>query len=286
VNLENVLALLAVGAIAVACATLSVFVVARRWAFIGEGIGHSGFGGAGTAWIAMLLWPQLNNRGWVIYLAVIAFCLATALAIGYVSRGPRISTDTAIGIFMVASLAWGFLAQQIFRQVVGAEPAGFGEILFGRFSGLAPKYALAVIAVSVAVVATLVAVGKEIVYYCLDPLAAEASGVPAGFVHYLLMLLIAVTVVIGIPLTGSPLVTALLVLPGATANLLSQKLRNVLTISIGMTLAAAVGGVCLSRRWGGVYVPAGPAIVLVLFAIFVVVFATTKIRTTRVMMME
>src|SRR3954452_1101691 len=99
-------ALPAAAAMAVACPTLSVFVVARRWAFIGEGISHSGFGGAGVAWLLMLAAPtMLANRPWVPYVAVVVFCLATAIAIGTINRGSRIAGDAAIGIFLVASLA-------------------------------------------------------------------------------------------------------------------------------------------------------------------------------------
>src|SRR3982751_315475 len=110
-------AVAATAAMAIACASLSVFVVARRWAFIGEGIAHSGFGGAGLAWLAMLVFPSLLAQPAFTYGTVVVFCIATAFGIGAVSRNARISSDTAIGIFMVASLAFGFLAQQIFTQV-------------------------------------------------------------------------------------------------------------------------------------------------------------------------
>src|SRR5438105_11015439 len=93
-------ALLASAAVAIACASLSVFVVARRWAFIGEGIAHSGFGGAGLAWLLILAFPALVAWPAFIYATVIVFCLATALAIGAVSRTTAVNSDTAIGILM------------------------------------------------------------------------------------------------------------------------------------------------------------------------------------------
>src|SRR5450432_3142052 len=103
--------ILTAAALALACAVLSVVVVLRRWAFIGEGIGHSGFGGAGTAWLLMLVIPAMD-KPWVPYVSIVIFCLATALAIGALSRSEqRINADAVIGIFLVASLAWGFLAQ-------------------------------------------------------------------------------------------------------------------------------------------------------------------------------
>src|SRR5947209_9762577 len=100
--------------LAIACAVLSVMVVSRRWAFIGEGISHSGFGGAGTAWVLALLFPSLDRPG-VPYLCVIVFCLLTAVAIGFLSFRQRVNSDAAIGIFMVASLAWGFLARGVYH---------------------------------------------------------------------------------------------------------------------------------------------------------------------------
>jgi ABC-type Mn2+/Zn2+ transport system permease subunit len=105
---------------------------------------------------------------------------------------------------------------------------------------------------------------------------AEASGVRGGLVHYLMMGLLAITIIAGIRIAGSVLVTALLVLPGATALLLSSRLKTVIVISVALGLVSAVGGVAVSARWR--YLPAGPMMVLILFAIFFVVFCVTKSR--------
>ena len=273
----DVLSALAAGsALAVACALLSVFVVARRWAFIGEGISHSGFGGAGTAWLLALLVPALD-RPWVPYVAVVLFCLGTALAIGFVSRGQRTSMDAVVGIFLVASLAWGLLGQQVYFHVRHAMPQGYDTFLFGRWSGpLETPYVVTAVAASAAVVLVLAALGKEVVAYCLDPVTAQASGVRVGLIHYLLVTLVAVTIVIGVRMIGSLLVTALLVLPGATAMLLSTRLRAVLAVSLAAGLVAAVGGLLTYARWP--FVPAGPAVVLILFAQFVLAYGWTKVR--------
>lgn len=263
--------------LAAACAALSVFVVARRWAFIGEGISHSGFGGAGLAWLLMLALPGLADQAWVPQVAVLVFCLATALAIGYLSRGNRVTGDAAIGIFLVASLAFGFLAQRIFQHVHGKNPADFEQLLFGQVNVIEPARALAIVAVSAAVLLTLAALGKEILSYCFDPLMAQASGVRTAFIHYLLMVLIAVTVIVGMPIIGSLLVTALLVLPGVTATQITQRLRGVIAISVASAMLAAVLGVVLHARWP--FIPVGPAIVLVLFVEFLAAYATGRART-------
>jgi ABC-type Mn2+/Zn2+ transport system permease subunit len=262
---------------AVACAVLSVFVVARRWAFIGEGISHSGFGGAGAAWLIMLAFPALAGQSWVPLAAVFVFCMGTALAIGYMSRGDRVAGDAAIGIFLVASLAFGFLARHVYVHVRGVEPNGFNELLFGQINVIEPPRAIATVLVSLAVILVLAGLGKEILSYCFDPQMAQASGVRTGLIHYLLMILIAVTVIVGMPIIGSPLVTALLVLPAVTATQLTQRLTQVFALAVASALVAVVAGVIVHGRWP--FIPIGPAVVLALFLIFIASYAAGRTRS-------
>jgi manganese/iron transport system permease protein len=264
-------------AMAVACATLSVFVVSRRWAFIGEGISHSGFGGAGTAWLLALVIPALD-RPWVPYCGVVLFSLVTAVAIGYLTRGRRIHSDTAIGIFMVASFAWGVMAQSIYYNHAGrhSNPPGWITYLFGEMHGVTPLFALASVMSCIAVVTVVVLLRKEIVYYCFDPAMAEASGVRAGLVHYLLMLLVAITIVIGAQVVGTVLVTALLVLPGATALSSTRTLAATVATAVIVSMLGTASGVILNARWP--FLPAGPAIVLSLFAVFLASYALPRAR--------
>ena len=262
-------------AMAVACAVLSVFVVSRRWAFIGEGISHSGFGGAGTAWVLALIVPALD-QDWLPYAGVVVFCLATAIGIGYLSRGQRVNSDAAIGIFLVASLAWGILAQQIYRRARNADPVGWDVFLFGRMSEISPQFAFAATGVCVAVVLVVVMLGKEIISYCFDPAMAEASGVAVGFIHYLLMVLVSLTIIVGVKIAGNVLVTAMLVLPGATALLLSDRLRTAIFSSIAIGLSGTLIGLWAGTRWSAL--PTGPSIVLALFIEFLIAFAISKVR--------
>lgn len=267
---------LTTAAVAVACALLSVFVVSRRWAFIGEGIGHSGFGGAGTAWLLALAFPALDAP-WAIYGGVVVFCLAAALAIAYVGR-PRGGTniDAVIGIFLVASVAWGFLAGELYRRGRGAPPQFFDNLLFGRAPDLSPAFAAAAALVCVAVVVTVTLLGKEIVYYCFDPAMAEASGVSAAFIHYLLILMVALTIIVGARVAGSVLVTALLVLPGATGLLLSDRLRMTVIAALLIGVLGAAGALLARLRFP--FLPTGPVIVLAMFVLFLLAYAWARVR--------
>ncbi|CAA9395340.1 MAG: hypothetical protein AVDCRST_MAG64-1406, partial [uncultured Phycisphaerae bacterium] len=109
-----------------------------------------------------------------------------------------------------------------------------------------------------------------------DPATAEASGVHAGFVHYLLILLVTATIVIGSRVVGSILVTALLVLPGATSLAVSRRLSVAVGGAVGLGLVAAVAGVLASRHVP--YLTTGPAIVLALFAAYVLAFLARRLR--------
>lgn len=267
--------------LALACALLSVVVILRRWALLGEGISHSGFGGAGTAWLLMLLIPALDQP-WMPYISLAIFSVLTAIAIGAISReGRGVNSDAAIGIFLVASLAWGILAQHIYTFHRHAMPFLFENLLFGELGAISPRFALAAIALSVAVILIVVALRKEILAYGFDPLLAATSGVPSGFIHYLLIVLIALVIIVGARIAGSVLVTALLVLPGATALLVSRKLNVVLGISIVVALVGTIGGVLLGRSSPNAYIPVGPMIVLLMFVQFLGAYTVSRANRGR-----
>jgi ABC-type Mn2+/Zn2+ transport system permease subunit len=272
-------ALLAAVALSIACAVLSIFVVSRRWAFIGEGISHSGFGGAGTVWLLSLIFPVFNQP-WVLMPCVTLFCLGTAIAIGLITHRGRTDGDTAIGVFMVASLALGFLARAIYRSHTGHDPSGFDDLLFGQVGALSRTYAVSTAMLSAAVILGVITFGKELVFYTVDPDTARAAGVRTGLMHYLLLLTVTLTIVLGIRIAGSVLMTALLVLPGATGLAATKSLRSAFAVSITVAVIAAIAGVAAHARWG--FVPVGPTVVLTLFAIFLASLAVKLLpRVTR-----
>jgi len=231
---------------------------------------------AGTAWLLALLFPALDQM-WATYLAVVIFAVGTALLIGRITRWRPVNSDAAVGVFLVASLAWGFLAQQIYFQRRGMLPSGFEALLFGRMGDVSPQFALISAMICLAILVVMALLAKEIIAYCFDPLTAQTSGVPTNLIHDLLMILLALVIVIGARIAGSVLVVSLLVLPGATALLVSHRLDRVIATSIGVALVGAVVGVVLSRQWQ--FIPTGPAIVLALFVQFIV--ATLVNRTAR-----
>ena len=271
--------LAAAAALAVACGALSVLVVARRWAFLGEGIGHGGFGGAGVAWVLVLAFPSLDVP-WLPTAGVVAFGLASGLTVAYLSDRGRANADAAIGIVMVAGLAFGLFARQVFVAFSPrhADPTGYNDVLFGQMTGLSAAYATSTVMLAAAVVLAAALLGKELVAYGFDPALARTSGVRVGLVHYLLLLLVTATIILGIPLLGGPLVTALLVIPGTAARRAGRTLRAAFAVSVAVAVTAAVAGVAAHARWS--FVPPGPAVVLALLVELALCFAVTRDAST------
>ncbi|HEV8290921.1 MAG TPA: metal ABC transporter permease [Tepidisphaeraceae bacterium] len=272
------ISLVTAAAIGLACAILSVFVVLRRWAFIGEGIAHAGFGGAGTAWVLSLLLPGValfqNDVG--IYCIAALFCLVVALAIGGLTRREHVYSDTAIGIFLVASLAWGFLGQGAFMHLRnGMMPPAWNDYLLGQTS-LRGAEMLGAVLMCVTVLGVMGMMRKEIISFCFDAQMAEVGGVRVGIVHYLMILLVTTTILLGMRLMGSLLAAALLVLPGAIGLQISRKMSVVTGAAVTAGLIGALAGPLINHQWQ--FIKEGPAIVLVLVGEFAIAYLWARTR--------
>ena len=262
-------------ALAAACGILSLIVLWRRWAFLGEAVAHAGFGGAGTAWMLAAMIPSLDSPG-IVNIGVIVFGILTALAIGIVNRGERIHSDTAIGAFLAGALAWGFVGQEAYLRVFHRAPAGFQSLLFGQTQLLQPLHAQMALALLVLTLSVLVIWRRQILMYCLDSTLAQTSGINTGAIHYGLIVLVAIAITTGVPLVGSVLITAMLILPGATATLITRRFGVTVVLATAIGIAGTLCGLLLNQYVFAL--PQGPAIVLSLLAIFLITWAITRRR--------
>jgi len=255
--------------VGVAGAVLSVFVVLRRWAYLGDGIAHAGFGGIGTAVLLAIAFPSLNN-GPAIFMIGAGFALATAVAVGWISRRRAVSGDAAVGIFVAAALAWGFIAFSLHNHLGRGGTAGWEDYLLGSVTRMTPAATALAAGLSGGIVLIVLGLRRQIVLYCFDPMLAEVSGVPVGLIHYLLIMLVAMVIIAGMRLAGNLLVPALLVLPGAAGLAVSRNIRTVMVVAIAANLAATLIGIGVTWRWP--FIAPGPAIVGVLFVEFMVAY--------------
>jgi len=241
------------------CGLLGFFVVLRRLAFIGVGISHSAVGGVA---IGLLI-------GWNPLAVAAVFAVLVALGISRVSRRGNLSEDAVIGVFFSGSMALGIVLFSMRR--------GFQQDLFGYLFGNVLTISsheligLSLIAVTVAVVVLLAF--KDFLFIAYDEEVARAYGRPVDGLNTLLLVLLAVTIIVGVRLVGVLLIEALLVVPAATASLWSEGFRT------QVALAAAIGALCgvagLAIAYG-LDIAAGGAIVLVGIAAFFTSFLVRR----------
>jgi len=247
--------------IAATCSLISFFVIVRRLAFVGMGISHAAFGGVAIG-IAAGINPILTAGG---------FCILVAGGIGWFSRKGRLHEDTVIGILFSAAMAMGVALV----AVAHAYNLDLMSYLFGSILALSWVDVAIVAVLGALVISFLVLFFKELLFFVFDQETATASGVPVRLVYYGLLITMAVTIVVSIKLVGIILVSALLVIPGATGMQLSRNYRGVIIASMGAGLASVAGGLWLSSRLD---VASGATIVLVLFAVFLLSVAVSPRR--------
>jgi ABC-type Mn2+/Zn2+ transport system permease subunit len=190
--------------------------------------------------------------------------IATALGIGYVTQRSRVSLDTAIGVLFAGTFALGIVLLSL-RTGYAGDLLGLivGDVLAVSRADLISIGLLAIVVLSITGLFY-----KEFVLMAFDRTAAEAQGYPTAILHYLLLTLLAVTVVIAIQVVGIVLVVAMLVTPAATASMLARRFAQVIAWAGIQGVLAAVTGLYLSYYLN---IPAGPAIVLVNTLVFAVV---------------
>lgn len=254
-------ALLAAVAIGLVCGALGFFVVLRRLAFIGVGISHSAIGGVALA--IVLGWNPLATAA--------LFAVGVALGIARLARTGRLSEDAVIGVFFSGSMALGVVLFSLRR---GYQQDLFGY-LFGNVLAITPGELAALAAAGAVVLAALAVAFRPLLFLAFDEEVARAYGHPVGALQTGLLVLLAVTVVIGVRLVGVILVEALLVVPAATATLWASHYRA--QVALAMSLGAGAGVAGLAAAWT-FDVAAGGAIVLISVAGFFVSLLLRPLR--------
>ena len=240
------------------CSVLSVYVVLRGMSFIGQGISHAAFGGIA---LGLLLFGGTSAAGLPTSLVTAAFCLAVAVAIGVISRKGQVSADSAIGVFFPFSMALGVLFVSL-RKLYTADLMTY---LFGSILAVT-RTDLIMMAVLAALILGFIAFSyKELIYYSFDPEMTWASGLPAGVMHYALLTMLALTIVASVKVVGVVLVSAFLVIPGATARLMCRRFSPMMGVAVAFGVLSALLGLYISHLWD---VPTGATVVLTQFVVF------------------
>lgn len=248
-------ALLTGAVLAIFSGIISVFIVLRRVSFLGSGISHAAFGGVSIGFLLGVN-PLITA---LIYSTVVAF------GIEQISTKGRLAEDTAIGIFFSSSMALGIV-------LIGLSPSYNVDLfgyLFGSILAITNEDALIAVFVTIFLMGIIFAIMKELYFITFNEELAFVSGIKVRLIKSIFLLSMAIAIVVGIKLVGIILISALLVIPGATAHLLTKRFYRMVFISCLISLFSTISGIIISYRLN---LAPGGTIVLMLSVTFFIAF--------------
>ena len=248
-------ALLAGIGVALVAGPLGSFVVWRRMSYFGDTLAHSALLGIA---LGIALDANLN-------LAVIVSCALLACLLVALQQRKIISTDTLLGILAHSSLSLGLIAVSLLEVRVDLLGYLFGDLLTVTGQELMWIY----IGVGI-ILSLLLAFWRPLLAITVDEDLAQAEGYPVLWIRLLLMLLIAIVIAVAMKIVGVLLITALMVIPAATARRLTNSPESMAALSSLVGCGAVVIGLFSSLQWD---TPTGPSIVVGATSLFLLVYA-------------
>jgi manganese/iron transport system permease protein len=218
--------------ISVLAGVVGVFIVLRGIAFIVDGLSHAILPGIAVAFVV---------GGNLFVGAILAALLVTAL-ITFTARNQVVSEDSAIGIFFTGAFALGVII--VSKLQTGGR--ALSDILFGKLFAVTESDLWQTAIVGGLVVATVIALRKELFLVGFDPNMARALGYRTALLDLVIYLAIALTVVVSLPAVGNILVLAFLITPAATARLLTDRLYPMIFLAIGIAILTGLIGIYIS----------------------------------------
>lgn len=236
---------------ALSAGLLGVFIVQRGLAFVGAGLSHSAFGG-----VALGLLLGLSPT-----LLAAPFTIGTALVLVLLQRRTKMKSDVIVGVLFSTTMALGAVFLSMKRQASG-DAMGY---LFGDILAIQAYEVWAAGALAILVLLAARKYWGRWAYAAFDEELAKSQRVSVAMDDVVLLLLTALTVVIGIRMVGMVLLSAFLVIPASTARLASRSLAGMTIGAIGLALLSVVAGMFVSFSAD---LPSGAAIVLLQALIF------------------
>jgi zinc transport system permease protein len=217
---------------AIACGIVGVYVVVKRMVSISGGIAHASFGGIGLGYLIGISPVQ----------GAMFFTIASALGMGLVIRKTRLHEDTAIGMLWAMGMALGII-------FIGLSPGYAPDLfsyLFGNILTVPSSDLILMLILDTVIIIIVAALYKGFLALSFDEEFGTVVGAPIGILYFLLLCMIALTVVVLIRVVGIILVIALLTIPAALARQFTHDLRKMMLLAILFGIAFTFGGLWLS----------------------------------------
>ncbi|MCT8139705.1 metal ABC transporter permease [Anaerobacillus sp. CMMVII] len=248
-------ALIAAILVGIICGVIGCFIILRGMALMGDAISHAVLPGVVIAYML----------GASFFVGAVVTGVLTALGIGYISQNSKIKDDSAIGIMFTAMFAFGV----VLNSSLKGTSVDLWHILFGNVLAVSTTDLWVTFGMSVFVIFMIILFYRPLLLSTFDPTMAKATGLPVKFIHYMLMLLLSLVTVASLQAVGIILVVAMLITPGATAYLLTDRLSVMLVFSALFGVVSGVLGLFFSVIFD---VSSGSMIVLIASLLFGLAF--------------
>jgi zinc transport system permease protein len=232
--------------VSVACGVVGTLVVVNRLAFLAGGVAHAAYGGLGLA--AFFSWTPMAGA--------VPFSIISSLLMGWVSRNNKERSDAIIGVMWALGMAIGI----IMIDLKGGYFVDLMSYLFGSILAVPRESLLVMAGLDVVILLAVGILYKEILAMSYDDEFALVSGIRVGVLYYLIILMIALTVIMLIKVVGLILVIALFTIPASMAELFTKNLRRMMAISTLLGMVFTTAGLLLSARLN---LTAGATIIMV-----------------------
>ncbi|MBM5820426.1 MAG: metal ABC transporter permease [Cyanobacteria bacterium K_DeepCast_150m_m2_101] len=213
------------------CGLLSCYMTLKGWALMGDAVSHAVMPGVVVAYALGLPFS----------LGAFVFGVGSVAAIGFVKQKSRIKEDTVIGLVFTGFFALGLVLVSKVRSNIDLT-----HILFGNVLGISGSDIQQTLLISALVITLLLVFRRDLLLFCFDPTHARSIGINTGLLHYMLLSVLSLTAVAGLQTVGVILVVAMLVTPGATAYLLTDRFDRMTLLAIASSVLSSLLGVYLS----------------------------------------
>ena len=243
------LALMSALLVGLAAPAVGVFLVQRRLALMGDGLGHIALTGVALGFLL----------GTAPVLTAVVVAVLGAVVIELVRQQGRTSGDVALALMFYGGIAGGVLLISLSSDGSNANLLSY---LFGSLTAVSPTDAVVIAVLAVGLLVVLAVVGRQLFAVCHDEDHAKVMGLPVRTLNLLLAVMAALTVTVGMRVVGLLLVSALMVVPVATAQQLVRGFAATVAVSLVAGVLAAVGGVL-----GSYYADTPPGALIVVLAL-------------------
>ncbi len=209
------------------CGLLSCYVTLKGWSLMGDALSHAIVPGVAIAYIA----------GFPFALGAFLAGIFAAGAMAFIRAQSRIREDATIGIVFTSFFALGLVLISLFPSGVDLK-----TILYGNILAIADQDMLQIAGISATAFLVIVVKWRDLMLYCFDANQARTLGLKANVLHVTLLALLAATSVAALQAVGAILVLAMLITPGATAYLLTDRFGVMLWIAAGLGVVTSLCG--------------------------------------------